>query len=54
MTPTESDLFDMFLDWLERPMEDYSRHEIETLWNEFYEKYPEGIERWGEEENEDF
>lgn len=50
---SESELFDQFLHWLDKPYGDYSRCEIETLWEEFHENYPEGIKPWGEEENED-
>ena len=45
-TPTEADMYDMFIDWLEKPYMEYKREEIESLWNEFKDTYPEGVDSW--------
>lgn len=50
---SESELFDQFIQWLEKPYGDYSRNEQIKLWEEFHEMYPRGIEPWGEEQDED-
>ena len=42
----EADLYDQFVDWLDEPIETYQRDQIEVLWNEFIEKYPDGIDSW--------
>lgn len=44
--PSPNDLFDQFVDWLDEPYETYKSNEIEVLWNEFVEKYPEGMDSW--------
>lgn len=49
--PTEAELFDQFLEWLEKPYEEYSRNEQIKLWEEFADMYPEGIEPWREDED---
>ena len=44
--PSNEMLYDMFVDWLEEPIDTYQRDQIEALWNEFIETYPDGIEAW--------
>lgn len=46
---TESELYDHFLQWLDIPICNYSSDEIEVLWEEFYEKHPNGITSWQED-----
>lgn len=33
----DSDLLDMFIDWLDKPFIEYGQEEIIILWNEFME-----------------
>ncbi len=47
MSNVENDmLYDMFIDWLDEPIDMYKREEIEVLWNEFSNQYPEGMDSW--------
>ena len=42
----EKMLYDQFIDWLNEPIETYQRDQIEVLWNEFINKFPEGMDSW--------